>query len=299
MSFPPQDFAQTSLGKLPLEIRLRIYEFAALIEEDALQPDGRLIITQAKPSSAPMSEGQSNSDHPEPQSRSRLQLLCVCRQMREEAFDTVCTQFYSRNVLYLEDAAALHGFLSTLSPPRLQYIVGLHLGRGLVNDVPSLYRIPFDEFLDFGNISDPFSRHMFPSTSSTAALVGEKAQKSRRLLAKCTGLRTIFFDVNVIDKTAFIQWLSPSVLKRPTHCIEFHSETDWTLCSPRKMKQAAKSRALWIPIIECKEDLERDFGMTPRSEQTEVLQVSLEAAPAEIFGESNIPRETEGGTNVE
>lgn len=302
MNFPPQDYAQTRLGKLPLEIRLRIYEFAALIEEDALQPDGRLIITLAKPSIAPLSEGQKNSDHPEPQSRSRLQLLCVCRQMHEEAFDTVCTQFYSRNILYLADAAALHGFLSTLSPPRLQHINALYLGRGLVNDVPSLYSIPFDEFLDFGNISgdpsEPFSRNMFPRTLSTAALFGEKAQKSRRLLAKCAGLRTIFFDVNVSDIISFIQWLSALIPERLPDCIEFRSELDWTLYSPGKMKQAAESHAVCVQIIERKEEFERNFGRTPRCEQTDVVQVSLEAAPAEIFGESDIPRETEGGTNV-
>lgn len=220
--------------------------------------------------------------------------------MHEEAFDTVCTQFYSRNILYLGDAAALHGFLSTLSAPRLQHVIALHLGRGLINDVPLLYKIPFEEFLDFGNVSgDPFSRDMFPSTMSTEALFGEEAQKSRCLLAKCTGLRTIFFDVNVLDKTSFIQWLSPPVPEHPTHCIEFHSELDWSLCSPRKMKQAAESRAVWVPIIEHKEAFERDFGMTSRYEQTDLLKVSLEAAPAEIFGESDIPREAEGGTNVE
>ena len=282
---------------------MRIYAFAALTEGDALEPNGRLVIKLANPSTAALSEDQKNRDHPEPELGSCLQVLCVCRQMHEEAFDTVCTQFYSRNILYLGDAAAIHGFLSTLSAPRLQHIVALHLGLGLVNDVPSLYRIPFEQFLDFGNISgeplDPFSRDMFPSTSSTAALFGEKAQKSRRLLAKCTGLRTIFFDVNILDKTSFIQWLSPSVPKRPTHCIEFHSELDWTLCSPRKIKQAAESRAIWVPIIEDEEEFERDFGGASRREQTDVLQVSLEAAPAEIFGESDIPREAEGGTNVE
>ena len=219
--------------------------------------------------------------------------------MHEEAFHTVCTQFYSRNILYLGDAAALYGFLSTLSAPRLQHIVALHLGHGLVNDVPLLFRIPYEEFLDCGSISgepsDPFSRDMFPSTSSTAALFGEQAQKSRGLLAKCTGLRTIFFDVNVFDKTCFIQWLSPLAPERPTHCIEFHSELDWTLCSPRKMKQAAESRAVWVPVIR----FDTNFVTASRLEQTDVLQVSLEAAPAEIFGESDIHREAEGGTNVE
>ena len=282
---------------------MRIYEIAALTEGDALEPNGRLIIKLAKPPTASLSEGEKNSDHPEAQSRSRLQLLCVCRQMHKEAFDAVCTQFYSRNILYLVDAAALHGFLSTLSPPRLQHIIALHLGRGLVNEVPLLYKIPFDDFLDFGNISgdpfDPFSRDIFPSPSNTRALFGEQAQESRRLFANCTGLRTIFFDVNVLDITSFIQWLSPLVPGRVTHCIEFHSELDWTLCSPRKKEQAAESRAVWMPIIERKADFERNFGMDPRFEQTDVLQVSLEAAPAEIFGKSGIPREAEGGTNVE
>lgn len=286
-NYLPQPFAKTNLAKVPLEIRLQIYKLA-VPEVDASYPYGWPRIMLAKPSTASRREGEEYNDHPGPQARSRLQLLCVCRQMHEEAFGIVCSQFYSRCILGLRDAAALHSFLTTLSAPRLQHVIALHVGSGLVDhvftDIPTSIQEDPDNWYHSTAPDDPVSRSVYVGLRSRHARFGDQAQESRCLLAKCTGLRMIYFDVHTTDWTSFRKWLSPTVPARPTYCIQFHGMWQWTLRSPCELEQAALSHTIWVPMCEEFEEDTRGYPQGSWLDRTEVLQVALEAAPAEIFG---------------
>lgn len=251
----PLPFLETGFGKLPLELRLEIYEYV-LGEPPTALKDG-LSVPMVKKSRSP----------------SRLSLLGTCCQIYNEA----CGIFYSKYTLFLSSAEDLLDFLTSVGPVRRQFITSLHLG-GLMKE---------DRAFSAGKIVEMLGREPGVNrealTKAMNTLPYPEAEKSHPLLADCGSLRKLYLEVKVPDELQHIRWLTELPLK--DNMIDFQDPLHWGLTAGSS-RERYRNWDNWYHrfLIEGLSDRKESwFNPNKRVGSIQRIEVDIRSHPDETF----------------
>ena len=274
-------FHNTPFGRLPPEIRQRVFELVLVYPEESLK-DGLSLALRKEP--IPLCDGSDGRkqpvDGPKQHSFSRLSLLATCRQIYIESYGI----FYANHTIYLANAQDIYGFLKTLGPSRRQHISKLHLA-ALTMKVERYTKAEVNHLMTSPILTDVSRQYL---EDSLETILDPDAMHARQLLRQCPKLRSITLDVQVGEVSEYIKWLVTESLKEQ-NLISFETESHWKVTvGTRQWGKRPWGDKTYLGFLErqCKEETRMDFnGALLGDGSTHRFQVELSSPPDILFDE--------------
>lgn len=206
----PRPFLETTLGRLPPEIRATIFRDVLTVGTLSPLKDGI---------SVPMVKSRSQVTERPAGPAPCLALLQTCRQIYHE---TSCL-FYTLNTLHFSKPQDLLSFLRHLGTERCGELKSLHLDE-LVVQVPRYTRSDLEFFRSLGSQEDALAQF----ASSLCDEIHGDVEEAAQLLNKRGNLRKIYLDIRPTQTLKYIQFCAelPGFRDRE---IKFASPTRWSV----------------------------------------------------------------------
>lgn len=218
-------FSETSLGRLPGEIRDMIYEhiLVALPSQQKRYlrvPDAAVVDPKAaearKSPAAPLHKSK-------PGNASYVAILATCRQIHREAYHV----FYAKNAFHFTDAPVLIAFLKGIGQIRRAELTCLHL-EGLVVDQAQWNRELLDIYCLDNNV-DSVERQKLEAERCLD--IHPDISPARELLNDCQNLSRLILEMRTCERFDYFSFLKTS-LRRRRPVVYIVDNTRWVVRWP-------------------------------------------------------------------
>lgn len=209
----PRPFPETTLGRLPGEIREMIYEYLLVYPPSQSTIYLRVpLIAATKSDMTPAKEATSEAASTEPPQVAPVQylrsakvsylaILQTCRQINREAYHI----FYARNSFHFSNAEYLIAFLRGIGPVRRAELTSLHL-EGLVVDQPLWRKNILDRYCLGSNIG---SVERERREAQRCLVVHPDIYGASKLLDDCKNLSRLLLEMRTCERPSyffFLKW---------------------------------------------------------------------------------------------